>query len=104
MEHTCTVFSEQLNTRFWLRLENGGREPLELVQCQNGLSPPGRDQFSLLFRGRRDTIFPQGTYAVEHQKLGGFDLFLVPVRQTPEGALYEAVFNRLREPPKADSR
>lgn len=36
----------------------------------------------------------QGTYALEHDGLGTFRLFLVPVALVGETRLYEAVFNR----------
>jgi hypothetical protein len=35
-------------------------------------------------------------YGVEHDRLGTFDLFLVPVGADETGVSYEAVFNRLK--------
>ena len=40
---------------------------------------------------------PAPAKPLEHEKLGRFELFLVPVREDPEGYYYEAVFNRFRE-------
>jgi uncharacterized protein DUF6916 len=77
----------------WLRPEP---VPFKLVEVQAGARPPkGRPQFSLVFRGPRAALSPQGTYRVEHPELGAHDLFLVPVGVTPEdggSVLYEAVF------------
>jgi hypothetical protein len=37
-------------------------------------------------------------YQIQHDQLGAFDLFLVPVSQDQDGVYFEAVFNRLRRP------
>jgi len=73
--------------------------PFKLVQVKAGAAPPtGRAQFSLVFRGPRAALRPQGIYRVEHADLGAHDLFLVPVGLAPEeggdggGVLFEAVF------------
>lgn len=60
------------------------------------------DGFSLLFHGPGDQILPQGQYAFEHDVLGKFELFIVPVvGSDAERALYEAVFNVTPEAPPA---
>ena len=73
--------------------------PFKLTQVKAGAAPPsGRAQFSLLFRGPRAALRPQGIYRVEHAELGAHDLFLVPVGLAPDeggdggGVLFEAVF------------
>jgi hypothetical protein len=35
-------------------------------------------------------------YQLQHERLGAFELFLVPVGQDQDGVYYEAVFNRLQ--------
>lgn len=52
----------------------------------------GRAPFSLVFRGPRTIALPQGTYRIEHDALGGFPLFLVPIGPDAGGPRYEAVF------------
>ena len=52
-----------------------------------------RAPFSLLFRNGAALLFPQQIYRMQHPRLGGFDLFLVPVAREREGFLYQAVFN-----------
>jgi hypothetical protein len=54
--------------------------------------PGGRAPFSLVFRGPAEQILPQTTYPVEHDALGSFELFLVPLKPDGGGARYEAVF------------
>ena len=34
----------------------------------------------------------QGIYSINHRELGPLDLFLVPLEETEEGVLFEAVF------------
>ncbi len=36
----------------------------------------------------------QGTFDLEHDQIGSFALFLVPIGPDAEGMRYEAVFNR----------
>jgi hypothetical protein len=92
---TKNMFEENLNTRFWLEYE--GMEPyaLDLVEVTNGYSSARQEQFSLRFRGDRNQVYPQRIYAMQHDSIGDFDLFLVPIGRDDSGTFYEAVFNRL---------
>jgi hypothetical protein len=57
---------------------------------------PGQgERFSLLFEGPHDRLLAQGTYQFEHDQIGSFPLFIVPVGAAQGGPQYEAVFNRL---------
>ncbi len=94
---TRVMFEQNLNSRFWLRDGDGERKPLDLIELKNGRSSPPYEQFSLLFRGDKDKIHPQSIYPVEHDTIGGFDLFLVPVDRNDQGTFYQAVFNRLAD-------
>ena len=98
IEHlTRESFSEQLNTK--LRLSAGAEKfiEVELIEVVDGFEVPGQDSFSAVFRGPLEAFFPQGTYLLEHERLGRFELFLVPIRRDTEGFAYEAVFNRLKK-------
>jgi len=53
----------------------------------------GRECFVLSFRGSEP--LRQSTYRIEHDALGRFDLFLVPVGKNRNGRYYQAVINRL---------
>ncbi|MSR13601.1 MAG: hypothetical protein EXR86_03370 [Gammaproteobacteria bacterium] len=52
-----------------------------------------RQPFLLLFSGPVAPLLPQRIYHLEHQSLGGIDLFLVPIGPHESGIGYEAVFN-----------
>jgi hypothetical protein len=51
-----------------------------------------RVPFSLVFRGPLDPILPQRIYRFEHDSLGAFDVFIVPIGRDESGMHYEAVF------------
>lgn len=53
-----------------------------------------REAFSLLFDVQRAELLVQGTYALEHHRLGTFSLFLVPVGRGEKGLFLEAIVNR----------
>jgi hypothetical protein len=57
----------------------------------------GREAFSLSFRGPLSDEFRQGTYTIEHDALGRFDMFLVKRGVDAKYRYYEAVFNRLQQ-------
>jgi len=102
---TRSTFAELLHSAFRLHVEPLQQVEIELIEvgelpCARvapAVNPEG--QFALLFRGPSERPFDQRTYRVEHPKLGEFALFLVPVGQNDRGRLFEAVFNRLAEPP-----
>jgi hypothetical protein len=51
-----------------------------------------REPFSILFNTPGDTVLSQKIYRIEHDTLGTFDLFLVPINKDKQGVQYEAVF------------
>ena len=87
--------SENVNTKFRVRLEEGKAVELELAEVKVHLSSPRQEMFSIFFRGAHDFFLPQSTYHLEHERLGESDIFLVPVGRDENGFLYEALFNRL---------
>jgi hypothetical protein len=94
---TMASLSEQLNTKFRLTVEPEKVVELELLEVQAQGDVAGQtERFSTLFRGPLDQFLPQRTYAFEHERLGSFELFIVPIRQDNEGFYYEAVFNRVK--------
>ncbi|HKC63974.1 MAG TPA: hypothetical protein VKB86_10070 [Pyrinomonadaceae bacterium] len=95
---TKEMFAESLNTKFRVNAGSDRSIELELVELSEGVSTPKHEQFALLFRGPSDFFLPQGIYNMEHERLGEFDLFLVPVGRDERGFQYEAVFNRFIEP------
>lgn len=54
---------------------------------------PGEDKrepFSIFLRCGAPAV--QSTYPVKHATLGALDLFLVPIEESEDGVLFEAVF------------
>jgi hypothetical protein len=94
---TKALFAESLKTKFRVSSEQSDAVEVELIELVEGVSTPNHEQFSLLFQGPQTPFLPQMTYRVEHDRLGEFSLFLVPVARTPDGFQYEAVFNRFPE-------
>jgi hypothetical protein len=91
-------FCEHLHTTFQVRIPGAASLPLELIEVSDKEQSPKVEQFALIFRGPHTPHFPQGTYTFQHEKLGEFDLFAVPVGPDPAGMSYQVVFNRLRRP------
>lgn len=96
---TEAEFSKHLNTKFRIP----GEQPieLELLEVKGYLSKAheqsGMERFSAFFRGPRQPYLPQRVYALEHDRMGAFELFLVPVASDEDGFRYEAVFNYFKE-------
>jgi len=93
---TERTFLDHLNTMFQVFGEGADPLDVELVKVTS-LSSPKQVQFSILFQGPANLFLPQRTYTLEHEILGKFDLFLVPVGKNTKGFEYEAVFNRAAE-------
>jgi hypothetical protein len=93
---TEETFLGHLNTRFQVFGEAADPLDVELVKVTS-LSSPGQVQFSIQFQGPGHQLLPQRIYTLEHEILGKFDLFLVPVGRNDSGFEYEAVFNRVAE-------
>ena len=66
-----------------------------MVSATDHGSGPGREQFSIIFRGPLGIFLQQQSYRMEHPQMGSFDLFLVPIRQDADGFYYEAAFARM---------
>lgn len=100
------TFSTQLNTPFSIHVSPTLVMQVELVEVtekgaadhQHPSAASRQERFSLVFHGSRDILLRQGMYQLQHNQLGAFELFLVPVGQDHDGVYYEAVFNRFRGP------
>ena len=91
------AFAENLNTKFRIPQQSSSAAEIELVEVTEARSTSRLQQFSLFFRGPLESFLPQGTYHVEHERLGSLDLFIVPVGKEQDGFRYEAVFNYVIE-------
>ena len=92
---THEEFSKQLNTKFEIRISEAQAIEVELTEVSELLISPRQERFSLIFRSANDILIAQGLHRFEHDQMGPFDLFIVPVDRDESGTYHEAVFNRL---------
>lgn len=101
--HVAT-FAAHVHTAFRIDLSSAQAITLKLVEVKDGASSDERpstaaavqERFSIMFRSPHDRLLQQGMYRIQHDHLGAFELFLVPVGLDGDGLYYEAVFNRVR--------
>ena len=91
---TADTFTRLTGPGYRVSAASGDSVSAELTEVQHHDAAPGGESFALLFR-LPVAAFEQGVYGIEHEAIGVFDLFLVPVGAIPEGILCEAVFNRM---------
>ena len=105
-------FDEHVRTTFQVMAGPGVVLNLELFAVtgppsggQGSRSPGGAtfESFALLFEGPADQSLSQQTYRFSHERLGSFDLFIVPVSAERNARQYEAIFNRRLAPGTSDS-
>jgi hypothetical protein len=109
--YTESSFAPYVNTQFSVYLNPSSTRDLKLVQVTDYLSAGPQqarsssnqtDCFSLLWTGQPGMPFEQNTYLIEHDALGNFYMFLVPVggKKGKQGLdYYEAVVYRNPELP-----
>jgi hypothetical protein len=99
-----TTFARLLGETFRVYQESGAMPALRLAKVRDlraparQAAPPSAQRersFSLLFTGPIDPMIDQGTYRFEHDRLGSFSLFIVPLVPERGAHYYEAIFNRL---------
>jgi hypothetical protein len=98
------TFSPWLNSKFRVVLDSATLIEVELVQAdaltypsqpQSMAKGPVQDSFSLVFHGPDNRFLPQRVYPFEHDQIGRFELFIVPIGQKPGFIQYQAIFNRM---------
>jgi hypothetical protein len=94
------TFSGRVGQPFRLFIAEAQALELSLSQVQ-ALGPqnaaartdrPTRAPFSLVFLGPPSPVLPQRTYRFEHEQLGTFEIFIVPIGSDQAGTRYEAIF------------
>jgi hypothetical protein len=86
---TVDDFRPLLHDSFRISAPDAAAFDVELVEVTEiPREPGGRAPFSLVFKGGPNPPLPQRIYAVEHEKLGELDIFLVPIAVDQ----YQAVF------------
>ncbi len=89
-----STFAPYVNTEFRVRVDGLKVSKITLVEVKDyagasGQETAGEECFSLFFTAPSSRSFTQNTYEVEHDALGKFSLFLVPVGKRSGG---ESVF------------
>ncbi len=97
-ELSYETFATNLNTTFKIHVDDGEIVQAVLAKISELLISPGQERFSVVFRAPNQPFLSQGMRRLEHDQIGAFDLFLVPIGRDEQGIQYEAVFNRLRPP------
>lgn len=100
-----STFDRHVGDTFRLQSASGGAAELQLFKVRDlrsagTLAAKGRSidperNFSILFRGPLDRPLGQETYRFEHNRIGGFGLFIAPMRAEQDARYYEAIFNRV---------
>jgi hypothetical protein len=88
-------FSKHLNSKFRIRIDESQTVDSELAAVSELVLTARQEQFSLVFRTSNEFFLGQGMRLLEHDVMGQFELFLVPIGRDESGTSYEAVFNRL---------
>jgi len=91
------AFTSNLGSKFQVSVEPDRMVELKLTEVSERKSYPRQEQFAIVFQGPSDAFLGQGTRLFNHEMMGAFDLFVVPIRQDDQGFYYEAVFNRFLE-------
>ena len=89
------AFASKLNTTFRIYLDDSTSVEAELVEVSDLKLSAMQERFAIVLRGPNDRFLGQGTRRFEHDELGEFDLFIVPISKDDNSTYYEAVFNRL---------
>ncbi len=94
LEHlTAADFAPHLGDRFRVQADEATTLGAELTDVEEGVAvEAGRTPFSLVFRGPPEPILPQRIYRFEHDTLGSFEIFIVPIGADETGVRYEVVF------------
>ncbi len=101
---TFARFSPLVKTRFRVQADAANRIELELsnvtqlqshVRANSEGATHKNECFSLTFHGPGSRYLEQKMYEFEHDELGTFSLFMVPIGKSRDSFQYEVVFNRL---------
>ncbi len=89
-------FRVQADAANWIELELTSLKQYPSPRPASAESGPPRNEcFSLTFNGPASRFLEQKVHHFEHDELGAFSLFVVPIGKTPEAFQYEVIINRL---------
>jgi hypothetical protein len=86
-----------VNTVFQVQLDEATKVPVELFEVTEYIVSPNQARFSTIFYGPHDQLLGQGTRHFQHDQMGEFDLFIVPIGRDQKSIHYEAVFNHMQK-------
>jgi hypothetical protein len=94
---TVETFTERSGETFHVTLEDGSALELRLASAtatptRPNEAPRERMPFSIVFHGPSEPVLPQRIYRFDHETLGEFELFIVPIGPEGSAMQYEAVF------------
>ena len=93
---TVEAFQPRVGNRFRICPSPDSAVDAELVEVRSlgggARVANRRAPFALLFRTTLGAPMPQRIYQVEHDAMGAYEIFLVPVGKDATGVLYEAIF------------
>lgn len=94
---THEEFTQNAKTNFQVQVDENTAVELDLTEVSELKLYPRQEEFTLLFRGPLNAFLDQGVRNFKHERMGEFELFIVPIKQDADGFYYEAIFNRIRE-------
>lgn len=94
---THETFASLLKTKFSVQVDDTQQLELELDKVSDQKVTERQEQFAIVFRGPLETFLGQGMRRLNHERMGSFELFLVPISHDERGYFYESVFNRMRK-------
>src|SRR5579864_8741552 len=93
------AFRAQCGTTFRV-VHDGGTVPLVLAEFVDGPSQGNLESFSLFFHGPASHMLEQAICRFDHDTLGSFSMFIVPVLgSNAERLVYQALFSRVANRP-----
>ncbi len=90
---TLASFQALREQPFSMRLPDGSQVALRLQECSVSGADADPSAFALTFAAGSDGPLEQSTYPLSAAGFGPVPIFLVPLRQLPDGVEYQAVFN-----------
>ena len=89
-------FKANFDSTFTVNTNGDEAISLELIAVNDLRQHAGQKEqpFSLIFlQKNKDTLLTQQIHEFTHEKLGSFQIFIVPIGSEENGFLYEAIFS-----------
>ena len=88
---TLEMFTELEDREFIVDVDDTHSVGMELIEIKRR-SQDGSRNFSLIFRGPDEPVYPEQSYRFENEMLGTHYISITPIGSDREGVRYEAVF------------